>query len=376
MYVYLRVVATHPNSFHQACSRFLTYTPPPPPIGAQQPGEPEDIVHKTKRKWGEEVRKAEMSDEKVAGFCERIRSRSTRNVKRVMRGLPTAQMDNASRLAFEDMPKTKKTVGVQEIVLFYPDHMDETESQMREQFLETMIRTTDQAEKDEWLAIGLLPAAFAIDTLLTPIWPFGGLVEIDLYWAYESHMAGKNAHSIVKRIHSAMPAAEHVTETITRNSWIPPPWEIVESAWNALPAWRRSSEKPPESDKEHDAQSTEQKEPRLKLRFQKSDSIRPLQDYLGWKCYELDDDDYFDDDALRERPVPSDDTLVNVMGWQPSAEGDETANWESVEENERWQRKEVKADVQMVLQKAAKQWIKWLRAFEGHPDKAIEKQNF
>jgi hypothetical protein len=46
----------------------------------------------------------------------------------------------------------------------------------RTEFISTMMRTKTKAQRDSYIATGLLPVAGAIDVLATLVWPFGGLV--------------------------------------------------------------------------------------------------------------------------------------------------------------------------------------------------------
>lgn len=78
---------------------------------------------------------------------------------------------------------TKKTVGLEEMVLIYPpSSIGGTEEELRAELVNTMLRTKSKAQKDAIIATGLLPVSAAIDILATVIWPFGGLLEIDGVW--------------------------------------------------------------------------------------------------------------------------------------------------------------------------------------------------
>lgn len=73
---------------------------------------------------------------------------------------------------------TKKTVGLEEMVMVYPAGMPGTPEQIREEFVNSMLRTKSKAQRDSIIATGLLPVGFAIDMLAIVIWPFGGLAEV------------------------------------------------------------------------------------------------------------------------------------------------------------------------------------------------------
>ena len=78
---------------------------------------------------------------------------------------------------------TKKTVGLEEMVLIYPaSSITGTEEELRAELVNTMLRTKSKAQRDAIIATGLLPVSAAIDILATVVWPFGGLLEIDGVW--------------------------------------------------------------------------------------------------------------------------------------------------------------------------------------------------
>ena len=62
--------------------------------------------------------------------------------------------------------ETKKTVGLEEMVLIYPNTLPGTEAQIREEFVNTMLRSKTKAQRDSVIATGLLPVGFAIDVHL------------------------------------------------------------------------------------------------------------------------------------------------------------------------------------------------------------------
>ena len=80
----------------------------------------------------------------------------------------------------EDM--TKRTVGLEEMVLVYPSLVSGTQDELRAEFVNSMLRSKSKAQRDAIIATGLLPVSAAIDILATVIWPFGGLLEIDSVW--------------------------------------------------------------------------------------------------------------------------------------------------------------------------------------------------
>jgi hypothetical protein len=259
--------------------RFLIYTPPAPPLKKPVEGEKEGKLHKVQRKWQEEVRAAKKSDAKVTSW-KGIRSRVTKGVNVAMDWTTTSGLDFLNRVpdaerkkdkhaddGVEEGDQTKKTVGLEEMVLVYPASVPGTEEEIRTEFVNSMMRTKSKAQRDAVIATGLIPVTAAIDLLATLIWPFGGLLEIDSVWAYSSIRGAKTARSVTKRLHS--------TEGAT-----------------------------------------------LKLTFIPSSRLEVLQKYLSAECTRRDAK------TFPSRGVaPTETEVLEAIGWSPSQTG-ETKNWE------------------------------------------------
>ncbi|KAF2663232.1 hypothetical protein BT63DRAFT_380170 [Microthyrium microscopicum] len=251
--------------------RFLMYTPPPPPLKAPKEGEKEEKFHKVQRKWQEEVRKAKTSDAKVA-------------------------------------------MGLTELVLVHPASLRHSAEEVRAEFLASMLRTKSKADRDAVLATGLIPVSAAIDLLATPVWPFGGLLEMDGVWAYSSIRGAKTARSVTKRLNSPSPTAGHESE--------------------------------------------------LKLTFAPSPRLDVLTRYLTAECVKRDYGLF-----KSSGPAPTETEVLEALGWAPSGVQGEERNWE----DEQWEIQEVKDDLRQTMKKAAREWDKWCLAFDKDPEKALKK---
>jgi hypothetical protein len=323
-------LAPHANEIPD---RFMIYTPPPPPLSSPKEGEKEDRLRKVQRKWQQEVREAKLSDAKITSW-KGIKSRATRGIHTAMGYTTSSNLDFLNRVPGSSKPKdqkdqptsddddlysdptTKKTVGLEEMILIYPTTMPGSEQQIREEFVSSMLRSKSKAQKDAIIATGLLPVSAAIDILATVIWPFGGLLEIDGIWLYSSFRGAKTARSVTKRLHSSSP-----------------------------------------SDDKHDSH-------KIKLSFTPSPRLEMLRKYLVGECHKRDPKLF-----ASEGPPPIESDVLEAIGWSPSQTGGEMRNWE----DEQWEIAEVKDDLKTTMNKAAREWDKWCRAFEKDPEKALKK---
>ncbi|KAJ9658062.1 hypothetical protein H2198_003900 [Neophaeococcomyces mojaviensis] len=308
-------------------TRFMIWTPPPPPLQKPGEGEKEGKLHKVQRKWQEEVRSAKTSTAKTASW-KGVKSKATKGISWAVDRTTSSNLDFLGRMSPSnsdseheaESPTTKKTVPVEEMLLIYPPAMKLNNEQMRKEFVNTMLRTKTKAQRDTIIATGLLPVAYGIDILATLIWPFGGLGEIDTVWAFASFRGAKTARSVTKRLSSASKSYD------------------------------------PHNEHENDNQ--------LKLNFVHSQRIEVLTRYLEAECHKI---------ATKLFPEyhtsPTESNVLEAIGWNPSHVGGETKNWE----DEQWEVAEVKDDLKLTFHKAAKEWRKWCLMLEKNPEKAAKK---
>lgn len=317
--------------------RFLIYTPPPPPLIAPREGEKEGRMHKIQRKWQREVRTAKTSDAKVTSW-KGIRGRATKGVDIGIGWTTTSSLDFLNRIPKESKDRStsrttspakthaeegykegdqiNKMVGLEELILVYPNSLPGTEAEIREEFVNTVLRSKSKAQKDAIIATGLFPVAVVIDTLAVFIWPFGGLAEIDAVWAVCSIRGAKRARSVTKRLNSTTP--DH--------------------------------SKPDGS--------------KLNLTFTPSQRLEVLRQYLAAECHKRDPQ-LFKSEGL----APTEGKVLQALGWKPSLTGGETRNWE----DEKWELQVVKEDLRLTMGKGGKEWAKWCKKFEKDPEKALKK---
>jgi len=110
--------------------------------------------------------------------------------------------------------QTKKTVGVEEMLLVYPASMPGNSEEIKAEFVNTMLRSKSKAQRDTIIATGLLPVGFAVDILATLVWPFGGLAEIDAVWLASSFKGAKTSRNVTKRLTSSSKTGDHDKDTL------------------------------------------------------------------------------------------------------------------------------------------------------------------
>ncbi|KAF2769482.1 hypothetical protein EJ03DRAFT_382630 [Teratosphaeria nubilosa] len=308
--------------------RFLIYTPPPPPLSKPKEGEKEGKVHKIQRKWEEEIREAKTGNHKTASW-KGIKGKVTKGINWGMGQTKTANLEFLNRIganpsepdkhAEDGHPEgedTKATVKLEEMLLVYPSSMPADDQSLRQEFVNTMLRSKSKAERDAIIATGLLPVSACIDLLATLVWPFGGLLEIDAVWAFASIRGAKNSRSVTKRLTSS---------TTDLGS---------------------------------------EKENKLSLNFTPSPRLAVLEQYLAAKCHERDSKMF-----PPAGSTPTETEVLEAIGWTPSSKGGEEKNWE----DEQWEITETKDDLKSVMHKAAKEWVKWSKLYEKSPQKALKK---
>lgn len=314
--------------------RFLIYTPPPPPLSKPAEGEKEGKVHKVQRKWQEEIREAKMGNAKTKSW-KGIKGKVTKGINWGMSQTKTSNLEFLNRIGgneekttesvnddkhaedgHTEEESTKATVKLEEMILVYPSSVPGSTDQIKQEFVNTMLRSKSKAQRDAIIATGLLPVSAAIDLCATLIWPFGGLLEIDGVWAYASIRGAKTSRSVTKRLTSS-------------------------------------------------AQPGKEDEDKLTLTFTPSPRLAVLERYLAALCHEKDSRTF----PTAGAALPTETEVLEAIGWFPSSKGGEERNWE----DEQWEITEVKDDLKQVMTKGAKEWDKWCKLYEKTPEKALKK---
>ncbi|KAF7196157.1 hypothetical protein HII31_02558 [Pseudocercospora fuligena] len=333
---------------HDVPQRFMVYTPPHPPFLTKPEGESkterwrkEGITHFCRRKWFEELREAKMRTPKNGKTTKfkRLKWRATKGTDWGIDKTKSSNLEFLNRIArMQDAANEiaedvyRKTASPEEITLLFPPGLvmdvDGPGGEfLRDEFIASLGRTKKRATRDSIIAALLFPPAIVIDTLAVPVWPFGGLAEIDAVWFYASFRGAKTSRRITKRLEI-------------------PDTEISYTSVSKKDVKKRKNE--------------------LRLDFTPSQGVDILQRYLAAKCHEHDGKLF-----PEYVPPPSETHILEAIGWTHSDDiGDgRPLDWE----DKQWELKQMKDDLDRTFTKAAKEWAKWCKRWEKNPEKAVKK---
>jgi hypothetical protein len=355
-----------PNTFdsHHTPTRFLVYTPPPPPLLKLAPGEKESTTHKLQRKWQKELRMAKTKNAKLLSV-KGIRGRVAKTTEWAANRVTSADLEFVNRIPIDKRPKAAKTNGkssptpsdgsvdvemgeptaeagrikLEEMVLVYPPSLDMSELDLRRELVESLGRTRTKAQRDAIVSTSLLPFSFATDLVLAHVGAPGGLTQFNGGWAALSLRGAKSARSITKRL--ALSANEQ---------------DVEESG-------------------EQDPTNPKAELQNLKLVFHSSPRVEILREYLAAKCTDRNDKLFNAAAGSSEAtdtdvPMIGENEVLEAIGWQPSGQTSmEERNWE----DEAWERQQVEEDLEEVMKKAAKTWEEWVQLHAKHPKRASKQ---
>lgn len=355
-------------------SRFLIYTPPPPPLKKPTEGEKEGVVHKFQRKWQEEVRDAKDTSAQRTRW-QNVKSKTTRGVdwcinqttssnvdflvridasstssdkkekkdkkKQEHHRSDSAQTSNASLQTSDAIPQDhgagtprstdaapapERPAGLSEIVLAYPPTLPGTPASIRAEFVDKTLRTKSRTQRDAVIATGLLPFSVAADILMTPVLPFVPLMQVNAAWAFFAIRGSRAARKATKQL------------------------ELGDE----------DAAKKGEADDGKSADGNDEREERVKFTFRPAPGLEVLQRYLAARCREKDDKLF---PEVQDPPTEGD--LLEAIGWSPSLVDEEGASEGELAA--------VKDDVRQVMAKAAREWRSWCKSYAKNPKKAVKK---
>ncbi|KAF2741168.1 hypothetical protein EJ04DRAFT_507580 [Polyplosphaeria fusca] len=405
-------------------TRFLVYTPPPPPLSKPAPGEKESPWHKTQRLWQEDVRKATIthaSSVTWAGFkakttiligkgIDMTKSSNLEFLNRVSDGAISEAVEEAhpdktsaedpveldSRQAPTEIPaeldatssetrteaptptsegppkspnrisssvpsiKDSKAKGLEELTLVFPPSLDLSSEEIRTEFAKSLLRTRDKSRKEAIVASALIPVAAAVDASL--ILTLGGLTEISGVWAYTSIRGTVNSKRMVKGLAAGQDQANEKDEHHEVQGCTCGNHEHDFGPAQTIPKTKGKSKKNS-----------------INLHMQQNSHLEILRRYLELKCLKRDFNMF---PTIEEAAGDVNEAAVlEAIGWKPTRRGGTDLEMQfkdkveklTPEQDEQWQEREAKEDLKRIMKKGAAEWVQWCKSFQKDPEAALKK---
>ncbi|KAL1605381.1 hypothetical protein SLS60_004929 [Paraconiothyrium brasiliense] len=407
-------------------ARFLIYTPPLPPLSKPAPGEKESQWHKTQRLWQEDVRRATMTNAsrvtwkgmKAKGTSlinkgvSKSRSSTVEFLDRVSGGAitsttqdigehealtPTAsstigqasdsiqELPASSPAAELSAPSTPSTTGtatidrppsvsstrsipkpntLDSLTLIYPPSLALTPEETRAEFVNSLMRTREQSRNKALVASALLPFAATMDVIL--LVTFGGLTQTTGVWAYQNTrgaMASQKMTRGLARSESHNSAAE-----------LPAHLEEKGCTCGHHEGDFGCAEQVPKADKKGKSKSKDV-DTGITMSIQTSIALEPFTRYLELACLQKSYTMFPHVESAQSSHAsdPTEDEILNAIGWAPTRRYGRDLDMEeqggkterlSAEQDEEWQRREAREDIERVVRKAAAEWVVACKGFK------------
>ena len=346
-------------------TRFLVYTPPPPPMLKPGKGEKDSIKDKVQRRWQQEVREARTNNAKLLSY-KGVKGRFVKGHDWAFGKITSADLEFVNRIPTAKVAKNKsgknsppprdtaddegvegededalvvdeveeeetsRTIKLEEMVLVYPPSLGLTEDEIRTEFLGSLMRTKSKAQRDAWISSSLLPLSLCADAVLAHVGGPGGFTQVNGAWSALTIRGARNARSITKRLASSTKSGDLAT-----------------------------------------SEDTDQ----LHLKFRQSHRVDGMRDYLASLCAARNENLFATTPGNaeeEEKASPLEAEVLEAIGWKPSGQTTnefEERNWE----DEAWEQQHVEFDMRDIMKKAAKNWESWCKLHAKHPKRAAKK---
>ncbi|KKY39860.1 putative secreted [Diaporthe ampelina] len=382
--------------------RYVIYTPPAPHLlkpsaaaaaaATGSAGTKEGKRHKAKRLVQQEVKKAKTYDGKTLSL-RGLHYKAVRGCDRAVAAIKSSDITFLNRV-----PRKRVT----ELVLIHPASVlaDHTPGEVHAEVGAQLARTQRRAARDSIISTLLFPPSLVIDTLAAVVWPFGGLAEIDGVWMYASISGYLTARNVTRRMErepvvDGEAHGEPVQGGQSRagRGLSPVSEEDIYSA--GIEASRPDAGVPGRRDSRRDSRQVhfeevldedeeeddlkraagndgtkDGKKKTLKVRMVPDDAMDTMASYFQEICHQRNPK------AFGSSGIPPTKTEVLAsIGWCPDKRGrapgvEHPGDWD----DENWQTRQVKEDMDKVLTKAAKSWDKWCKSYAKYPERAMKEK--
>lgn len=257
---------------------------------------------------------------------------------------------------------TPKPNALDSLTLIHPPSLPLSPNETRSEFVNTLMRTHEQSRNKALVASALLPFAATMDVIL--LVTFGGLTQTTGVWAYQ------NTRGAV--------ASKKMTQGLARSeSYIAPENHAIELETRGCTCGHHESEfgcaeTVPKADKTGKAKKKEE-DKGLAMNMQSSSALEPFTRYLELACLQKSSG-MFPHIEATQSAGPTEDEILNAIGWTPTRRCGRDLEVEdqfgvkthmlSAEQDEEWQRKEAREDVERVVRKAAAEWVAACKGFK------------
>ena len=325
-------------------TRFIIYTPPPPPLSKPAPGEKESHWHKTQRKWQEDVRRATISNASAATW-KGVKAKATRAIGKGVSMTKTSNLEFLDRVsdgaiasavpagsgtppaspsrnsiasldaparnshdrgvnsldangieppprspartasAFTSCPRSAKPPKhLEALKLVYPPSLALSPDAVRAEFTASLLRTRARSQRDAVVASSLLPLAAAVDVSL--ILTFGGLMEVSAVWAHSSIRGARTSKRMAKGLAVGEEREREVAEGRDRAGGQEGEEEVVEVRGCTCGHHTDSfgTAAVVKKEKEKGKEKSKEKNPGIALSLALSPHVEVLRAYLEMQC--------------------------------------------------------------------------------------------
>ncbi|KAJ4387754.1 hypothetical protein N0V93_008355 [Gnomoniopsis smithogilvyi] len=353
--------------------RYMLYTPPAPHLlKPEDPKVKEGKRHKLKRLAQQEIKKAKTYEGRTVSL-KGLHSKTLRGVD-----WATAAIKSSDITFFSRVPRKE----VKELILIHPASVltHQTPEDVHGEFTDQLARTKRKARKHSVISLALFVPSLVIDTLAAVIWPFGGLAEIDGVWAYASISAYLTARNVSKRLTKEPVSAADLDErrrlqrelhgedsSSPGDDGVPrPEGERPRTAGRTV----HFQEEWDEEDVRTDQEQAQGKKTGLKIRLVPDEAMETMERYFQEILHKRNAM------AFPSSGVPPTKTdVLSSIGWWPDRRGrfpgsHQDGDWD----DENWQTRQVKEDLDKVMAKSAKQWDKFCKAYAKYPQRAMKEK--
>ncbi|KAJ4355990.1 uncharacterized protein N0V89_004015 [Didymosphaeria variabile] len=407
-------------------ARFLIYAPPLPPLSKPAPGEKESQWHKTQRLWQEDVRRATMTnasrvtwkgmkakgtslinkgvsksrsstvefldrvsggaitsttqdiddDEALAPAASSTLAQASDPIQELPASSPAAELSTPSTpttagTATIDRPPSVSSTGstpkpnaLDSLTLIHPPSLTLTPEETRAEFVNSLMRTREQSRNKALVASALLPFAATMDVIL--IVTFGGLTQTTGVWAYQNTRGAMASQKMTRGLARS--------ESHTNAAELPVKMEAKGCTCGHHEGEFGCAEQVPKADKKGKSKSKDEGMG-ITTNIQSSIALDPFTRYLELACLQKSYTMFPHVESAQSSHAsdPTEDEILNAIGWTPTRRYGRDLDMEeqggktqrlSAEQDEEWQRREAREDVERVVRKAAAEWVVAYKGFK------------